>query len=546
METEHNHSPVSIFDESLIESYGISAEDKYDVTYFVDNFNGSTKFTYKKSDKRDPNDEKCFECVEFFNVPPDDFIKLGLVNFVINEIEKDEGNNKKENDIRGEDKKINNFFDKLSTIKEEKMFEVTENDISISSPKTFNNNNTESFKKIPKIPTITITDGENEMKKCNDKDETNSNDVSDCTDKYATIIADKICNDAFNLDGNFVSNDIKVNILNKYYDLEEIPLQIYNDDINGKKISETTDSGYLSKKSSTPDYSLPNVSEALTYYDYHSIISKNNIKTNQKSNGIDDSLEKVDQKQGDKNVLLEDENYNINNRKYNDSNELKYKFDESYAKAILKHHESFHTAKGSLSSLNSLSDEERIKTVITLKSEGFSDILNVNHCIDCILERTLQANPFYHAQPDRLSMRCSKCKPCNKHSQNEITYLTLNDNSDDSKHECDCKDICREVNCSMCSTKVPLCKNLEHEKCCTDKYSAPVPINQISNTEKGIKFLRSDSNEMIEMVNDSMINTTVDKERQHIPYFKPKKSWFKKLMTCNSCRSGKRKIYNQS
>ncbi|CEF70523.1 Hypothetical protein SRAE_2000515400 [Strongyloides ratti] len=529
METEHYHYESSIKDESSIEKNENLNEDKIDIKYYVDNFNGATKFTYKKIDKSDPNNEKCFEFVDFFDICPDDFVKSGIINFVINEIENTEQTDNK----MKKDTNINTVFQKLhiATMEKEKIHEISKNEDILKRNNSGYNYN-DSLKKLSNIPKITITNHENEVKNININNDNKTNQIytNDKTIEYASIIADKIYNDAININNNILANDTNVNILHKYSDLKEFPLSSLNN-------SENNNEEFLNNIKKDPS--------RLINYDYQAVVNDDILIKNENSDKVTDSIKDIEEKKIDSNLFLSKQkmnysNYNSNNN-FEDFKQLKYNFDEHYAKTLINHHESFKKSK------NSLSDEEKIKTVITLKNNGFSDILNVNHCIDCILERTLQANPFYHAQPDRLSMRCSKCKPCNRHTQTNtyIDYMIKENTLDEKNHECICEDICKEVNCSICSIKIPLCKNLEHEKNCTDKYSAPIQMPQISNSEKSIKFLRSDSNEMVKNNNENFINTTFEKEKNK-DYVKSKKSWFKKIMTCNSCKSGKRKIYNQN
>lgn len=491
METEHSSSGVLMQNELPIEKYGNINEDKIDIKYYIDNFNGTTRFTYKKIDKSDPTNEKCFEFVDFFDISPDDFIKSGIIDFVVSGIEK----NEKIVDSTKNDSKINSIFDKLSiTVEEEKIYEINnDNDINKS-----NISNVNSFKKLRNIPKITITNEKNEIKNCTtNNDKTNPICLNDKTIEYSSALANNIYNDAFNINTNISTNNSNVNILHKYSDLKEVPLSLYNNE-------NINEAHYNNIKK---DYSVP------MNYDYQTNINNNIFMTNKKLKETNDSINNVEDKQKDRNIFLEKEkssDYNYDTNNYNNLEQSEYTFDENYAKAMIRQHESFKDKK------IFLPDEDKIKTVITLKDDGFSDILNVNHCIECILERTLQANPFYHAQPDRLSMRCSKCKPCSRHFQNDIdgNYKTKEETLNNKNHECVCQDICREIICPICEKKIPLCKNLEHEKDCIDKYSAPVEMPQISKSENNIKFLRSDSHEMIKLTNEKLNNTTFDKERQ--------------------------------
>uniref|UniRef100_A0A0N4Z564 TNFR-Cys domain-containing protein n=1 Tax=Parastrongyloides trichosuri TaxID=131310 RepID=A0A0N4Z564_PARTI len=439
MESVTKSSKISISEEPLYANYGVPDEDKVDIKYFIDNFNGATKLTYIKVDKSDPDDEKTFECVEFFEMSPEEFVKSGMINHVVNDIEKD---TTIENGITTYSKDIMN---KLSITMEEEV--IGEN--------ILDNNNIQN---IPKI-TITSEDKEFSFSDNDMNDNYNNNNVIE----YATIIADKVCTNAFNFDETFVEEII----LQKNGDIEETPLSPIVEESSGDEYylgGSHRLNNDIDKKSLSNNYSSPPI-ETPTFYDYQEIVNNNNM-TN-KYNEDKMMINKSKEKSIKSSTVIRDQ---VRRNIIHDFDESSYDFDERYAAAILRQHESFHTPRESLSSEVSLNDGDKIKTVITLKNDGFSDILNVNHCVDCILERTLKANPFYHAEPERLSMRCSKCKPCERHLKEAILKETniIPKEISFENHDCLCEDICREIDCSICENKIPLCQNLEHERNCAD------------------------------------------------------------------------------
>uniref|UniRef100_A0AC35TQ62 TRAF-type domain-containing protein n=1 Tax=Rhabditophanes sp. KR3021 TaxID=114890 RepID=A0AC35TQ62_9BILA len=214
------------------------------------------------------------------------------------------------------------------------------------------------------------------------------------------------------------------------------------------------------------------------------------------------------------------------------------------------HIDAWHTPReGAQSPCDSLAEDDKIKTIISIKANGNSQILNINHCMECITEKTLKANPYYKREANQESLHCGRCKPCTRHAEMKRLAeaavirptLELDQILKIENDECHCKPKCKEVKCVFCPEKQTLCQLEAHETNCSMKYNSPLPTPSFKsnpNNKNNITFLKENG-----------VDVSMEPSNQDIPLHysnvsnnkKDKRSFFKRFISCSACKCGSKK-----